>query len=276
MQATDPAPTDGARRRARDLLQGETGTTVVLTAVLFGLGFLTGPLLAHALGATGRGDLAAVLVPTTLLGTILGFGFPQAAVYLHRRFSRRALLGSSLAWTAAVGVPLAAVAWVLAPRYLQDNDPITVGWFRFFVVNAVFAIPVAVALDLHRAAQEMRRYNFQRSIVAVWNAVAVGALAVLGRLTHTSALVAMATATGAATVLTLGAARRWGRPTVERAVFRAQFGYGSRVAVGTWADSVVARLDQLLLVGLVSPALLGLYAVAVTASTISSPFASGL
>lgn len=263
-------------RSVANRLKGDAGSTVAVTMFLFALGFVTGPVLSNSLGADGRGDLAAVLVPTSLLEILLAFGLPAASVYLAERAQSRVLYGNAVAFAAIVAVPLVTVLWFLAPAYLSDHDPETVRWFRFFLVIAVLAIPMQTTLDLHRAHLKVHRYNFLRSIRQVVNAGGIIVLAAIGHLTLPGALGAMAVAATLGTAATLISAGGFGRPQVSKVVFRQQMSYGGKVAVGTWADSVVARLDQILLVGLVTPSLLGLYAVAVTASIISSPFAMGL
>src|SRR4051794_36451179 len=77
--------------------------------------FITGPLQARALGPDGRGALAAILVPLTVIPLIANFGLN---VYVSRMAARGAqlgrLLGSIGALVLGVGVVLALLSVPLA------------------------------------------------------------------------------------------------------------------------------------------------------------------
>ena len=62
----------------------------------------------------------------------------------------------------------------------------------------------------------------------------------------------------------------------DKALARRQMAYGIRVWFGTLSNMVLARFDQLLMVRLVSPGELGLYAVAATGAMIIAPLAQGV
>src|SRR5271165_6646244 len=70
------APGQGRRRvRLTRVVAGLTAANALNAA----FGFITAPLLARALGASGRGDLAAITVPLTFLPFILSLGIPRFA-----------------------------------------------------------------------------------------------------------------------------------------------------------------------------------------------------
>src|SRR4051794_7620413 len=70
-------------------------------------GFLTGPILAHALGVDGRGLLAAVIVPLSLAAAISQFGIGEFA-------TQQVAKGVPPRVAAATLIPLVAVAGLCA------------------------------------------------------------------------------------------------------------------------------------------------------------------
>src|SRR5262249_57417074 len=90
----------GRAGAARLRLSAVVGRLPAVNFLASATGFISGPLLARALGAHGRGDLAAVLVPLSLAPTILSLGVPgYAAREAARGRAPREVIGS-------VGLPL--------------------------------------------------------------------------------------------------------------------------------------------------------------------------
>src|SRR3954447_6007638 len=75
-------------------------------------GFLTGPILAHALGVDGRGLLAAVIVPLSLAAAIAPFGIGEFATQqVAKGVPPRVAAASLLPLVALAGVCAAAVVY---------------------------------------------------------------------------------------------------------------------------------------------------------------------
>ncbi len=94
--------TPAARSGVRDRLRFDVLITSGAGLAVYALALITGPLLARTLGPAGRGDLAAVIVPTQVLGFILLFGLPHAAAYYATKGTRSGWSrtpGSSPAWS---------------------------------------------------------------------------------------------------------------------------------------------------------------------------------
>src|SRR5947209_7913495 len=93
-----------------------SGTSVALYA----LGALSGPLLARSLGPAGRGDVAAIMAPATVLSLVLSFGMPNAAAYFVDSVPESRLLLTATTFGVLVGGPICAVLWALSPTYLSS------------------------------------------------------------------------------------------------------------------------------------------------------------
>ena len=265
-----PAEDAEARHRRETLLTTTSGFLV------FGLAFITGPILARALGPDGRGSVAAVVVPTQIVGWVLMFGIPKATAYFARVHPRRKLTMSAWAFVALVGPPVVVLIWPLVPGLLSEHPPLVVGYFRAFLIASLLVLPFTNAVDFLRGTGRAKAFNGYRTLQYILNAVFLSALFVIGELTLERALLSTLLANVTAWVVTL--INNDGLPGrgFDRRVFRAQVNYGARVWVGSLSTLVIARFDQFLMVGVVSPAELGVYVVAATAAQITGPIGQGV
>ncbi len=255
------------------------GDAVLTTAVGFGVFFLsavTGPLLARSLGATSRGDLAAVLVPTQLIGTVLLLGIPFSSAYYAHDLPRHTLTMTAWVTMAGLFVPVVLLGMVIVPHYLADHDPITRGWFVAFLALWLCFLPAAATLETFRGAGQVKRFNALRALPFVINFFGIVGLAAFDRLTLRSALgcAFVSQALGWTATFTVG--RTWPGRGFRRGAARKQFHYGLRAAIGTLAMTVVTKIDQFVLVPLVEPRVLGLYVVAATGASITTPLGQGI
>ena len=254
----------------------EVMTSSVTSVGIYALGLVTGPIIAHALGPTGRGELAAVVVPSAVLVWILAFGMPLAASYHLGSRRESEVLWTATAFGIVVGGPLALVLWFVGPAYLAGHSPTTILWARIFIVSLPFSVGVQAALEILRRRSAGPAWNAWRTAPFVVTAVGLVGLAITGRLTLASAFAASFAGTMAPVPLL--ASRLWATrpPRPSWGTFREMLPYAWRTATASSANSLTARLDQVVLAGSVAPAQLGLYAVAVTASSASNPLTAGI
>lgn len=281
--ATDPPPRTGA-----DPATGATGVdplrfgrdaraTAAVGFGIYAISILTGPILARGLGAAGRGDLAAVVSPAALIGFLVTFGIPTAAVYHAQQHPRRSIVMSSWVFSVVVGGLVVAVAWAWVPHFLADHDPdVTVPWFRAFLIANIASLPTTTAINLALAHGRTHAYNVLRGLPFVANAVALVLLVLTDNLTLTTALAAALGANLLQYVVTMAVTRSWPGRGFSRSISGVHLTFGSRVFVGSLAGFIVTRFDQFLLVGMVPSAELGIYAVAVSAAGVSGPVALAL
>lgn len=254
----------------------QLGTGAVVSFGAYGLGIVTGPLLAQSLGDAGRGNLAAVVVPTQLLGWLLCFGLPSATVYFAARHPLKDILG--LVWTVTTlfGVLTVTAIWPLVPEYMSGQPPSSTAWFRAYLIYAALFAPAMVMTEVLRVRERIVAYSLVRTLPVTLNFVAVVVLFGTGTLTLQTALAANLSTGLASLVVMLAVTRqlpRLGLGTDLRGPF---LSFAMRVAGGLIASQVVARLDQVLLVSVVAPAELGHYAVAVTYAGIGQALALGV
>lgn len=234
--------------------------------LLVALTVVTGPLQAQALGPSGRGELAAITVPGAMTATIASLGLGSYATFARARGKDLgvllgtigALLGSLGLFVALLGVPLASTL---------ANGRHTV--FVFLVIAFALA-PLSLfgllALDVLIGEQEWKPVLRMRVTAALIATVPIPLLYVLDALTvRSAAIVSLSTliAYGLPVAVLM---RRRPQLKFDSGVALEGFGYGLKSWVGGLTNVTNARLDQLLMIRLVSSAELGRYAVAVNLS----------
>jgi len=206
-------------------------------------------------------------------------GIPAATTFYARPDNRRLLDNTAWILTALVGLPTFAVVWVLAPMFLHRHPPEAVFWFRAFMGAMLLVLPMQNAYEYCRARGQNIKFNVYRGLAPMATTVLIVALFLLGALDLRSALLVTWAANLLGALAVVAAERTWprfDRGSFDRRLFRLQVNWGMRVWVGTLSTMVLARFDQFLMVGIVAPEQLGLYAIAVTAAGVTAPIAQGV
>src|ERR1700741_3226927 len=106
-------------------LSAVAGTLTAVNFLTSLMGFITGPLLAHALRADGRGELAAITVPLALGPQIIGFALPGFANReIARGGSLREVIGSAGAPLLLLGLVSTALAIPAANFLAEGRDTV--------------------------------------------------------------------------------------------------------------------------------------------------------
>ena len=234
-------------------------------------GVLTQPILARALGAGGRGELAAALAPCMLALAAATLGLPEALTFYlakHPRLTRPALLWATLV-ASGLGL-LCLLAAYLAVPFLSSGNP-SLG--RLILLSMALTIPALVVGVFRGAAYGRQMWGSvaaERLVNTVLRVLALVLLWVLGDLTVFTAVLVSCLSPTVAGLVYIGLLRR---PSVDDAeqlingsALRLLLSYGSRVWFGSVASMLLARTAQLLMAPLSSVEDLGLFSVASTIS----------
>jgi len=247
---------------------------LAISAAQIGLGVVTGIISARILGPTGRGDLAAIIVPLSLLPIVLSFGLPTLiSREVARGESLRALIGTAGGFAVLIGcVSILPLISILAGT-VSRHDHAT----RIVLVVGLSLMPFTLFTNLLAdgalGQQQWRRVTAQRLIPPVLTTAAYVVLALSHRMTAASAGAVVVGAAVLSTVPFVPTLRQAWPPRFERRI-----AVKARKIVGAaWilqaSQLMNHRLDQLLMVSLVSRRQLGLYAIAVTISGIAGTLA---
>jgi len=265
---TRPSHPEAISRR-RGLLRAMAHVATA-NAIFTVLTFVASPLAARALGPTGRGRLAAITVPFGWAPTLASLGLPN---YATRAAARKEGLGKLIGTLGAASLSLGVVgfllgiplAYVLAPHDYLVRDFILIG-----LALLPLTLLTYLGLGLVTGLEEWTRYGLVRIIPPVTVLIAYVTLFLLGALNVATAAIALYLGS-VISILPLLGLLSTGRPLrFDRVLLRRARTFGVRAWIATLAGSANYRLDQLLMIPLVSARQLGLYAVAVNVSGVSS------
>lgn len=236
-----------------------------------GLSLLTGPLLARGLGPTGRGELAAVVVPLSLAPFVLGVGLPVFAVRAAARQVPLGLLIGSLGLvTLAVGGVVAVLSQPIS-TLLAGHQSEKV---REFIQVALILSPVTIFGGvLSAVANGLERYRlFSVVRLATPLLVFLGTLVAfaLGALTFRVAAIIVVVSNTVPLLLLVTLLRRAAPIRFAGGLAKNALSFGFPAWLGGLANLSNLRLDQLMMIPFVSARQLGFYAVSVNVTALST------
>ncbi len=240
------------------------------------LSFVTGPLQARALGPAGRGTLAAILVPMGFAPVLALLGLSTfASVAPARGKSASQIAGSIGALAAICGIAFALLGIPLAGLIAHGRDVVHTYLLVGFSCLPLL-LPGAILQWILVGQQRWGWFAvvFLTGPIGVTTGIIV--LYLSNQLTVESAAI-LALAGLLAPIFPAAAALRHGGPVrFDSSLAREGLGFGLRAWIGHVSSASNARLDQLLMTGLVPTRELGLYAVAVTLAAIPGLFAAAV
>ncbi|HST54662.1 MAG TPA: oligosaccharide flippase family protein [Solirubrobacteraceae bacterium] len=233
---------------------------------------ITGPLQARSLGPSGRGDLAAILVPLTILPTLLDLGLTAYIVRARARGEpRNVLLGSLVPLSLAFSLVGVAAAFPLAHLIANGRGIVQTGITVGLLMSPIWVISLT-AQGIPWGEERWRLLTFVRIAAPVVTALSMIVLYTVDSLTVASAFVVFIGASLISTAPLVAVMARSGRWQFKRDTMREGTRFGAKAWLGSLFNATDARLDQLLMAGLVSPRELGLYAVAVNVASFPNSF----
>lgn len=234
-------------------------------------GVVTAPVLARALSAAGRGELAAALAPSALMLAAATLGLPDALTYYLAK--RPSATRHGLLWGAAITTVLGIVCTIgtwLALPFLSSGDQRLAGFIALGTVCTIPALVVGLLRGAASGRQLWRVISFERIILSGGRVVLFVTLWVTGTLTVFTAVLVNALLPIAAGLVYLVLLARpphdQDEPDVSPNVLGSIMQYGSKVWLGSIASMLVSRIAPLLMAPLSSTTELGYYTVASTIS----------
>ncbi len=241
---------------------------------------MTSLLSAWALGAEGRGDLAIITLFPFICVLITGFGFPYAHRYWLARHPERSssILTFTIVFTIISSSITVLISEFLIPLYVGERTPQVKLLLRLFLLN----IPVLMFMEMFRGILEGARcFGWIGASRMTFIFTQAGGYLIFWLFGYLTLPVAIAIITvGQLLGLGIMAAAIWYelRPHLSwnwRAV-RDEFDYAVRSYPGILTEHGVLRLDQVLLAGMASSFVMGLYIVAVALAEITAMLASSV
>ena len=262
--------------RTRARLSGVVAWLTVANLLSAALGFVTGPLLARALGASGRGDLQAIILPLQVTPTVLSLGI---TAFAYRTLPRGRTVDEVIP---SLGFPLLVIGLIAAAAAVPLADAFAEGreTVRTYLIIGFSVTPLALlimllssslaALERWRAVVAMSVIPFAVPFVAIVSLYALGRLTVATAAAATICGSLLALAPGLPLLISMR------KPVFRLSLARDGVSFGMKSWLGGLAQLANGRLDQVLMITLVPPRQLGLYAVATTISGAFGPLAGAV
>ncbi|WDG18740.1 hypothetical protein [Microbacterium sp. Clip185] len=231
---------------------------------------MSAPIIAHTLGADGRGVLAGAFVVLQVVGWVAFLGLPGGLALQREKRNEVSVAG---VWVVGgIGLVAAVVTFLVAPDLANGDSRIELG-IRIGAGLLVFWGLGNVGDQLAWVSGKIITYNVIRSATLVFPSFAIIVLFFVGHLTLPAAYISMFAGQVLSIVLGVIVAVR-GLRAPGRAAIPWRFSLRSWFAIVF--DSVGGRGDQLALTALSSSSVVGVYAIAVTCANAASGIAQGV
>jgi O-antigen/teichoic acid export membrane protein len=264
--------------RIRTLLARESIRRRIIAPVAFDAAFVattlvTGIAVARALGATGRGEVIAVLTVAQTAGWLFGMGASEAVGY---RLAKEPDAGPRLIGTWLVAcIPLTVAAVVACEIALpalfgaQTNHAMDLA--RIYVLYIPLIFVQGIFSGVLIGDEDFLYFNVSRLLNPALTAVGYLGLLAVGAFTVEAALIVNALAgIGSLAVAAVRSLSRHGIGRFDVVLLRETVWYGFKAHAGNVAGIINARLDLLIIPAFLSAANVGLYSVAGTSTSIVS------
>ncbi|WP_162141423.1 oligosaccharide flippase family protein [Smaragdicoccus niigatensis] len=246
--------------RALTLARQDSPVLVIgANLIAAGLGVLAVPVIARALGPSGRGETAAGNTLVYLLAVVLAIGLPLEIARLAARGKTAEALRSARVIALVGFVPATGFAAIAYWTIFSDFEPTA----RLACAAGVALCPLSVSWMVDSsvliAQKRFRALFVQRVSNAATFLAAVVFLWITG--TATTATVMLASIASSAVMCVLGLMFTWTSPRGPHMEFGTILPPSLRMAGGNVADAALNRLDQVLIVPLLGVHDAGLYSI---------------
>jgi O-antigen/teichoic acid export membrane protein len=272
----EPAAAQAPPRASKDSARAIFGAAAV-NVISVVLGLLTASVLARTLGPGGRGAYAAIQTLPMLLALVADLGLSSSILLEGSQRPKEAgtaFVTSQLA-TLLLFVPVGVASWIATPWLLESQEPSTIESARVFLLLYVPAMGAfTLASTAVQGMQSFRAWNWLRAAqMVLWTALLLAAAALGHQSARAYSLLYACSYLIVIPAVIFSLAKRSPPPwKFAPQVLRRMLPY----AVSAWATVLPLQLSrrapQLALAAFVSPATLGLYAAAVTISSIIGMF----
>ncbi|WP_238996582.1 lipopolysaccharide biosynthesis protein [Paenibacillus pinistramenti] len=254
--------------------------TMFFSIFILVINMLTGVLTARFLGPTGRGEQTAMVNWSQFLAFCMTFGIPSALVYNAKKKEEQegGLYATALVMGIGFGLAATAIGVIVLPFWLKSFNHDVI----LFAQWSMILCPIVVISQINNAILQVRddykRYNRLRYIVPLTTMLILAALILTGTMNaHTSAAAYLLPAVPFYIAMTVRMLRIYGKQLkVSLDNFKRLFTYG----LGSYGNDLMGQvsyyIDQILIAGLLSPADLGLYAVAVSLAKMVNVFSNSI
>lgn len=261
----------------RWVMSGKSGVAATIQTFFFQIiiqltNFLTGPIIARALGPEGRGELASIILWPNLLGSVFALGLGPALLYNLKQStdhdSESELYSAALIMGLIFGSIAAALGFALMPVLMKNYSVQTMTIARLFVLTAPINLFTLLVLNAYKARNLFRVVNQTNYAAPVITLGLVSGLSVLQALNPFSASLARRGPVIGIFFWKFIDLWRYYRPKLRNLKTRIKqlTSYSLRSAPINILSQFSDKIDQFLVIQILSPTDYGLYIVALNVS----------
>jgi O-antigen/teichoic acid export membrane protein len=250
--------------------------TLLANVFILGINFGTGVITARLLGPHGRGEQAAIILWPQVFALATTLGLPSALLYNLRRHPERASQLFSVALL--IGTPMGGIATVAGvlfiPRWLTQYSPEVVHFAQWAMFTAPLVLLSLTFNFVLQAREEFALFNAVRYLNPLATLLALVSLALIHDLTPFNAALAYLAPTVPIFLWMLIRLWRLYRPTWRGLGWAAKrlTSYGVRSYGVDLVGQLSLYLDRAFVVGMLTPASMGLYTVALSLAQMLNVF----
>ncbi len=250
--------------------------SVASKAVILGLQAGTGILTARELRPWGRGELAAMILWPLLVASITTLGVPSALIYFlrHKAVQRDRLIVNGFLMAIVLGVAATLLTLAILPLCLQQYSPSVLRAAEWFLLTVPICSITLAGRAVLEASHDFGGSNAIQTLTPF--ATLIGLLLFLGFHHFNPYTAAIAYIAASLPTFWLMANRvrrvRTGKARVQLAVMKQILGYGVRSYGIDVLGTLALYVDQVLVIGLLSPGAMGAYVVVLSLSRMLNLF----
>jgi O-antigen/teichoic acid export membrane protein len=250
--------------------------SVASKVVILGLQAGTGILSARELRPWGRGELAAMILWPLLVASVTTLGVPSSLIYFlrHRPKERDRLVANGFAMAAVLGVLAALVTAAILPLFLRNYSPSIISAARWFLITVPICSVTLAGRAILEASHDFSASNAIQMLTPFATLIALLAFLLMHQFNPYTAAIAYIAASIPTFWLMAWRVRRVCSPAVsaQTPVIKLILGYGIRSYGIDVLGTLALYIDQVLVVGLLSPGAMGSYVVVLSLSRMLNLF----
>ncbi|ULO06688.1 oligosaccharide flippase family protein [Paenibacillus sp. 19GGS1-52] len=254
--------------------------TMFVSILILLVNMVTGVLTARYLGPTGRGEQTAMVNWSQFLAFSMSFGIPSALIYNAKKNPDDAglLYRISLLIALFFGTAAMIIGVLVLPYWLKSFSPDVIRFAQWSMILCPLIVVTQVNNATYQFRGDYKRFNWLRYLIPLLTLVAIGVLILLDEMNpFTTALAYLVPSVPIFIWMTISLLRTYRVKMRDTYLnFKRLFTYG----LGSYGNDLLGQfsyyIDQIIIAGLLRPADLGLYAVAVSLSRMVNFFSNSI
>ncbi|PSB12994.1 polysaccharide biosynthesis protein [filamentous cyanobacterium CCP1] len=254
--------------------------TVMTRFLILTTNIATGVITARTLAPVGRGEQAAITLWPQFLAFALTLGLPSALLYNLKRYpeKRSETFAAALLLGTGLGFVATFVGILFIPRWLSQYSPDVIRSAQLFMLMAPLSLLGVVFTAAFEANDDFTTANQVRYLAPFSTLIILLGLVATGMLTPVTAGIAYLLPGLPIALWMIQRLWKQYQPVWQNLMptYRRLMSYGIRAYGIDLLGTLSGQIDQVLVVGLLEPASMGMYAVALSLSRMIAIFQSSV